>query len=128
MSLSLLNLPTSIACFTGNPALANEATAITISVLTQNVDFFKQWDVLYKENLEASVALLKKLVNEWKVYSRILASSWSDITVKHAMNSFRMKNGKAITKRVANLSLYKEADQSCKLISTRLSRAPPPGK
>ncbi|CAN7099320.1 unnamed protein product [Brassica rapa subsp. narinosa] len=107
----------------GNPALANEATAIAISVLTQNVDCFKQWDVLYKENLEASVALLNKLVDEWKDHSLKLSSSSSDtLTVKHAMNSFRMKNEKAITEGVANPSLYKEADQSCKLISRRLSR------
>ncbi|CAG7869768.1 unnamed protein product, partial [Brassica rapa] len=107
----------------GNPALANEATAIAISVLTQNVDCFKQWDVLYKENLEASVALLNKLVDEWKDHSLKLSSSSSDtLTVKHAINSFRMKNEKAITESVANPSLYKEADQSCKLISRRLSR------
>ncbi|CAN6887052.1 unnamed protein product [Brassica oleracea] len=107
----------------GNPALTNEATAIAISVLTQNVDCFKQWDVLYKENLEASVALLNKLVDEWKDHSLKLSSSSSDtLTVKHAMNSFRMKNEKAITEGVANPSLYKEADQSCKLISRRLSR------
>ncbi|WZZ80656.1 hypothetical protein YC2023_101228 [Brassica napus] len=109
----------------GNPALANEATAIAISVLTQDVDCFKQWDVLYKEHLEASVALLKKLVDEWKDHSLKLSSSSSDtLTVKHAMNSFRMKNEKAITEGVANLSLYKEADQSCKLVSRRLSRGP----
>ena len=86
-----MNLPP-FACFTGNPALANEATAIAISVLTQDADCFKQWDVLYKEHLEASVALLKKLVDEWKDHSLKLSSSSSDtLTVKHAMNSFRMK-------------------------------------
>ncbi|KAG5392704.1 hypothetical protein IGI04_022667 [Brassica rapa subsp. trilocularis] len=107
----------------GNTALANEATAIAISVLTQNVDCFKQWVVLYKENLEASVALLNKLVDEWKYHSLKLSSSSSDtLTVKHAINSFRMKNEKAITEDVANPSLYKEADQACKLISSRLSR------
>ena len=83
-----MNLPP-FACFTGNPALANEATAIAISVLTRNVDCFKQWDVLYKENLEASVALLNKLVDEWEHHSLKLLSSSS--SVKHAMNSFRMK-------------------------------------
>ncbi|KAH0878198.1 hypothetical protein HID58_065592, partial [Brassica napus] len=106
----------------GNPALANEATAIAISVLTQNIDCFKQWDVLYMENLEASVSLLKKLVDEWKVHSLKLSSSPSDtLTLKHAMNSFKMKNEKAITEGVTSLSLYKEADKSCKLISWRLS-------
>ncbi|KAG2260429.1 hypothetical protein Bca52824_079723 [Brassica carinata] len=107
----------------GNPALASEATAIAFSVLTQNVDCFKQWDVLYKEHLEASVALLKKLVDEWEYHApKLLSSSPTDtLTVEHAMNSFRMKNEIAITEGVANLSVYKEADKSCKLISTRLT-------
>ena len=87
-----MNSPPFACLFTGNPALANGATAIAISVLTQNVDCFKQWDVLYKENLEASVALLNELVDEWKDHSLKLSSSSSDtLTVKHAMNSFRMK-------------------------------------
>lgn len=86
-----MNLPP-FACFTGNPALANEATAIAISVLTQNVDCFKQWDVLYKENLEASVLLLKKLVDEWKDHCLKLSPCSDDArTVKHAMYSFRME-------------------------------------
>ena len=86
-----MNLPP-FACFTGNPALANEATAIAISVLTRNVDCFKQWDVLYKENLEASVAVLKRLVDEWKDHSVKLSSSPSDTaTLNRTMKSFRLK-------------------------------------
>ncbi|XP_056845270.1 uncharacterized protein LOC108853232 isoform X1 [Raphanus sativus] len=105
----------------GNPALANEATAIAISVLTQNVDCFTQWEILYKENLEASVLLLKKLVDEWKDHCLKLSPCSDDArTVKHAMYSFRMENEKAITEGVVNLSLYKEADKSCKLILRRL--------
>uniref|UniRef100_A0A0D3CC85 Uncharacterized protein n=1 Tax=Brassica oleracea var. oleracea TaxID=109376 RepID=A0A0D3CC85_BRAOL len=74
------------------------------------------------ENLEASVSLLKKLVDEWKVHPLKLSSSPSDtLTIKHAMNSFKMKKEKAITEGVTNLSLYKEVDKSCKLISRRLS-------
>ncbi|CAH8300682.1 unnamed protein product [Eruca vesicaria subsp. sativa] len=106
-----------------NPALASEATAIAISVLTKNVDCFKLWDVLYKEHLEASAALLKKLVDEWKDHSLKLSSS-DTLTVENAINSFRMKNVKAITEGVANLSLYKEADKACKLISVDSHVAP----
>ncbi|CAH8340572.1 unnamed protein product, partial [Eruca vesicaria subsp. sativa] len=107
----------------GNPALASEATAIAISVLTKDVDCFKLWDVLYKEHFEASAALLKKLVDERKDLSHKLSSSSSDtLTVKNALNSFRMKNKKAIAEGVTNLSLYKEADKACKRISRRLSR------
>ncbi|XP_020871387.1 uncharacterized protein LOC110224164 [Arabidopsis lyrata subsp. lyrata] len=77
----------------GNPVLAKEATEIAIGSLTANVDCFKQWDILYKENLEASVVLLKKLVDEWKDHSLKLISTPSDtLTLNRAMNSFRLKN------------------------------------
>ncbi|WZZ19644.1 uncharacterized protein BNAA09G51360D isoform X1 [Brassica napus] len=108
----------------GNPDVAKEAIEIAIRSVTENVDCFKQWDILYKENLEASVALLKKLVDEWEDHSfKLLSSSSSDaLTVKHAIYRFRMKNEKTITKGVANSFLYEEADKSCKLILRKLSR------
>ncbi|VVB17076.1 unnamed protein product [Arabis nemorensis] len=107
----------------GNPILTKEATAIAIWSVTQNVDCCKHWDNLYKENLEASVAVLKKLVEEWKEHSLKLSSSPSDTaTLNRTMKSFRLKNEEAITEGEANGSLYKEADKSCKVISGRLSR------
>ncbi|KAF3516448.1 hypothetical protein DY000_02063587 [Brassica cretica] len=107
----------------GNPVLAKEATAIAIWALTQNVDCCKHWDSLYKENLEASVALLKRLVEEWKEHSLKLSSSPSDTaSLNRTMKSFRLKNEEAITEGKGNGSLYKEADKSCKVISGRLSR------
>ncbi|CAN7066814.1 unnamed protein product [Brassica oleracea var. botrytis] len=69
--------------------------------------------------LEASVALLKKLVDEWEHHSLKLLSSSS--SVKHAMNSFRMKTGTTITEGVDSF-LYEEAHRSFKLISRSLSR------
>ncbi|XP_056867329.1 uncharacterized protein LOC108862335 isoform X2 [Raphanus sativus] len=98
---------------------ASEATAIAFSLLTQNVDCFMQWDVLYKEYLEASVALLKKLVDERWWIPKLLSSSPTDnLIFEHAMNSFMMKNEiAAIIEEVANLSLYQEADYLCKLLS-----------
>ncbi|KAG7589687.1 Transmembrane protein 214 [Arabidopsis suecica] len=107
----------------GNPVLAKEATAIAIWSVTENVDCCKHWDNLYKENLEASVAVLKKLVEEWKERSVKLSSSPNDaLTLNRTMKSFRLKNEEAITEGGANGSLYKEADKSCKVISGRLSR------
>ncbi|KAL0664724.1 hypothetical protein Bca4012_101562 [Brassica carinata] len=107
----------------GNPVLAKEATAIAIWALTQNVDCCKLWDSLYKENLEASVALLKRLVEEWKEHSLKLSSSPSNTAaLNRTMKSFRLKNEEAITEGKGNGSLYKEADKSCKVISGRLSR------
>ncbi|EFH58399.1 hypothetical protein ARALYDRAFT_346595 [Arabidopsis lyrata subsp. lyrata] len=43
---------------------AKETAAIAIWSVTENVDYFKRWEILYKEHLEASVALLRKLVDE----------------------------------------------------------------
>ncbi|KAF3596180.1 hypothetical protein DY000_02020307 [Brassica cretica] len=107
----------------GNPVLAKEATAIAIWAVTENVDCCKHWDNLYKENLEASVAVLKRFVDEWKDHSVKLSSSPSDTaTLNRTMKSFRLKNEEAITEGRANVSLYKEADKSCKVISGRLSR------
>ncbi|CAF2063913.1 hypothetical protein HID58_072974 [Brassica napus] len=107
----------------GNPVLAKEATAIAIWALTQNVDCCKLWDSLYQENLEASVALLKRLVEEWKEHSLKLSSSPNNTAaLNRTMKSFRLKNEEAITEGKGNGSLYKEADKSCKVISGRLSR------
>ena len=106
----------------GNPVQAKEASAIAIWAVTENVDCCKQWDTLYKENLEASVTVLKRLVDEWKDHSVKLSSSPSDTAaLNRTMKSFRLKNEEAITEGRGNGSLYKEADKSCKVISGRLS-------
>ncbi|XP_019100697.1 PREDICTED: uncharacterized protein LOC104788717 [Camelina sativa] len=108
---------------TGNPGLAKEAAAIAIRSVTEHVDCFNHWDILYKEHLEASVALLRKLADEWKDHApKVLSSPGDTLTVNRAMSSFRLKNEKGITEGGANCSLYKEADESCKLILGRLSR------
>ncbi|EFH62587.1 hypothetical protein ARALYDRAFT_892928 [Arabidopsis lyrata subsp. lyrata] len=107
----------------GNPVLAKEATAIAIWSVTENVDCCRLWENLYEENEEASVAVLKKLVDEWKDHSLKLSSSPSDtLTLSGTMESLRLKNEKAITEGGANGSLYKEAGKSCRVISGRLSR------
>ncbi|ESQ28127.1 hypothetical protein EUTSA_v10018292mg [Eutrema salsugineum] len=106
----------------GNPVLAKEATAIAIWAVTENVDCCKHWDNLYKENLGASVAVLKKLVEEWKDHSLKLSSPSDALTLSRTMKRFRLKNEEAISDGGANASLCKEADKSCKVISGRLSR------
>ncbi|CAN6970780.1 hypothetical protein IGI04_033916 [Brassica rapa subsp. trilocularis] len=107
----------------GNAILADEATSIAIWLLAEDADCFNLWDSIYEENLEASVALLKKLVDEWKDHSLKLSSSPGDIiTLKRTIKSFRKKNVKAIIEGRANASLYIEADKSLKVIRGRLSR------
>ncbi|KAL1192984.1 hypothetical protein V5N11_029519 [Cardamine amara subsp. amara] len=104
---------------TGNPVLAKEATAIAIWSLTENIDCCDCWDNLYEDNLEPSVALLKLLVDKWKVHSLRLSSD--TLTLSHLMKSLMLKNKKAISEGGANASLYREADKSCKVISRKLS-------
>lgn len=107
----------------GNSILANEATSIAVWLLAEDADCFNLWDSIYEENLEASVALLKKLVDEGKERSLKLSSPPSVIlTLKRTIKSFRIKNRKGIAEGRANASLYIEADKSCKVISGRLSR------
>ncbi|XP_010418190.1 PREDICTED: uncharacterized protein LOC104703813 isoform X2 [Camelina sativa] len=73
----------------GNPPLAKEATTIAIWSLTENVDCCKLWERLYYTNKEASGALLKRLVGEWKDHYLKLSSSPSDkLTLSRTMLSF----------------------------------------
>ncbi|CAI9785458.1 unnamed protein product [Fraxinus pennsylvanica] len=53
----------------GTPELSREATGIFLWCLTQNADCYKQWDKIYMDNIEASVAVLRKLAEEWKELS-----------------------------------------------------------
>ncbi|CAH8359287.1 unnamed protein product [Eruca vesicaria subsp. sativa] len=107
---------------TGNPSvLTKEATSIAIRSLTENINCFDHWDRLYMNNPEASVALLKKLIDD-NHFLRLSTSPIDTLTVNQIMESFRRKNKRAIAEGGANCSLYKEADKYCKLISRRLSR------
>uniref|UniRef100_A0A1J3HBT7 Uncharacterized protein n=1 Tax=Noccaea caerulescens TaxID=107243 RepID=A0A1J3HBT7_NOCCA len=72
---------------------------------------------------KASVALLKKLVDEWKHHSLKLSSSPRDTRIlNRTMKSFVLKNEQGITEVGASAFLYKEADKYSKEISRRLSR------
>ncbi|KAL4339133.1 hypothetical protein GQ457_08G015060 [Hibiscus cannabinus] len=102
----------------GVPELSKAASDIFIWCLTQNPECYKQWDVLYLDNLEASVAILRKLANEWKEHS--VKHSTVD-PLRETLKSFRLKNEKAEVDADVDASL-KEADKYCKLILGRLSR------
>ncbi|CAN6938262.1 unnamed protein product, partial [Brassica oleracea] len=102
--------------------LAEEATSIAIRCLSQNVYCFDHWDKLYTDNLVASVALLKKLVDDDHFF-RLPSDALLTVIVNQTMESFRRKNKRAIiAEGGANCSLYKEADEYCTLISKSLSR------
>ncbi|KAM1189721.1 hypothetical protein ACFX2J_025366 [Malus domestica] len=105
----------------GIPDLSKEASGLFIWCLTQNPECYRQWDVLYLDNLYASVVLLKKLSDEWKEKSVKHASL---DPLRETLKSFREKNDKALAggDDVARHSLLKDADKYCKQILGRLSQ------
>ncbi|CAN4090546.1 unnamed protein product [Withania somnifera] len=72
----------------GNPELSREATNIFSWCLTQSSDCYKQWDKIYLDNVEASVAVLRKLTEDWKEFSRRQSSLEA---LKETLKSFRQK-------------------------------------
>ncbi|XP_009781515.1 uncharacterized protein [Nicotiana sylvestris] len=103
----------------GNPKLSREATNIFNWCLTQSADCYKQWDKIYLDNIEASVAVLRKLNEEWKE----LSSRQSSLeALKETVKSFRQKNEKSLTGAVdAHRSHFRDADKYCKILLSRLS-------
>ncbi|KAJ4874829.1 Tetratricopeptide-like helical domain protein [Raphanus sativus] len=57
----------------------------------ESVDCFEDWDIVYRENLEASVALLKMLLGQRRVFLRLSKSPSDTLTVNQTMESFRRK-------------------------------------
>ncbi|KAM1114434.1 hypothetical protein ACFX13_047990 [Malus domestica] len=105
----------------GIPDLSKEASGLFIWCLTQNPECYRQWDILYLDNLDASVVLLKKISDEWKEHSVKHASL---DPLRETLKSFREKNDKALAAGddVAHHSLLKDADKYCKQILGRLSQ------
>ncbi|KAL7090823.1 hypothetical protein ACP275_12G066300 [Erythranthe tilingii] len=105
----------------GIPALSQEATNIFIWCLSQNSDCYKQWDKIYVDNIEASVAALRKLSEEWK---RISLKQSSHQALGETLKSFRQKNEKELSEGVdvARQTYIKDADKYCKAILGRVSR------
>ncbi|GMN28496.1 hypothetical protein TIFTF001_002076 [Ficus carica] len=101
--------------------LSREASDIFIWCLTQNSRCYKQWDVLYLENLEASVKILKRLSREWNQRS---AQHLTLDPLRETVKKFRQKNLEELAKEEddARHALLNEADKYSKIILGRLSR------
>ncbi|KAH6759568.1 transmembrane protein of unknown function DUF2359 [Perilla frutescens var. hirtella] len=104
----------------GIPTLSEEATSIFIWCLIQNPDCYKQWDKIYADNIEASVATLRKLSEEWKILSLEQPSLQA---LAETLKSFRLKNDKALSGGldVSRQSYFREADKYCKAMLGRIS-------
>ncbi|KAL1556557.1 transmembrane protein 214-A-like protein [Salvia divinorum] len=103
----------------GIPALSEEASSIFIWCLSQNPDCFKQWEKIYDDNIEASVAALRKLGENWKEFS----SKQSSLQVRDTLKKFMQKNEKALNggADATRQTLFKDADKYRKIVSGRLS-------
>ncbi|CAN0871657.1 Transmembrane protein 214-A [Linum grandiflorum] len=104
-----------------NQQLSKEAAGISVWCFTQNPECYKQWVKVYEDDLRASVAVLKRLSEEWKELSQKLAPF---DPLRETIRDFRKKNEKAMGKghSDADIAQYKEADKYCKAIQGRLSR------
>ncbi|CAN0877094.1 Transmembrane protein 214-A [Linum grandiflorum] len=102
----------------GNPELSKEAAAITVWCFTQNPECYKQWAKVYQDDLRASVAVLKRISEQWKELSEKLAPF---DPLRETIRDFRQKNEKAMAQG-ADLALYKESDKYCKAIQGKVSR------
>ncbi|KAB5538069.1 hypothetical protein DKX38_015602 [Salix brachista] len=102
------------------PELSKEAAGISIWCLTQNADCYKQWDKVYQDNLEASVAVLKRLLEGWKELSVKLAPL---DPMRETIKNFRQKNEKGMEPEAdaTRQALFREADKLCKALSAKLS-------
>ncbi|KAK7300692.1 hypothetical protein RJT34_11540 [Clitoria ternatea] len=104
-----------------NPDLSKEASSIFIWCLTQNPECYKQWDLLYMDNLEASIVVLRKLSDEWKEHC---VKHPSLDPLRETLKSFSQKNERALAKvgDGASQALVKDADKCCKAILGRSSQ------
>ncbi|XP_060966489.1 uncharacterized protein LOC115718005 isoform X1 [Cannabis sativa] len=103
------------------PDLSKEASDIFIWCLTQSSECYKQWDMMYLENLESSVVVLRKLTGEWKAHS---VKHLTLDPLRETLKSFRQKNLKELTNKgdSAHHALLKEAEKYSKALLGRLTR------
>ena len=72
----------------GNPYVAREATKTAIWSLAKDFVCWRRWNYIYKENLEASVAILKTIVEDLKADSLKLSSSSEGVMTTFIVHIF----------------------------------------
>ncbi|XP_058731154.1 uncharacterized protein LOC131602944 [Vicia villosa] len=102
-----------------NPELSKEAAGISIWCFSQSTECYKQWEKVYLDNIVASVAVLKKLSDDWKVQATKLSPYES---LREIIKNFRQKNEKALASETDAARFFKDADKYCKIISGRVSQ------
>lgn len=83
------------------------------------MECYKLWEKLYLDNLDASVAVLKKLSTEWKEYSGKISGDALRMTLKN----LKAKNEEVLSGDVdaSKQASIKEADKYCKVLWRKLS-------
>ncbi|KAI3447520.1 hypothetical protein Pfo_004185 [Paulownia fortunei] len=109
-----------IAAGEGSLDLSQEASDLCIWCLNMNHDCYKQWEDIYLENLEGSVVVLKKLLEEWKAFS---VKQPTLEPLKESIKKFRVKNEKAMSggDNAARQASLKVAEKYCKMLLGQLS-------
>uniref|UniRef100_A0A7N0USR2 Transmembrane protein n=1 Tax=Kalanchoe fedtschenkoi TaxID=63787 RepID=A0A7N0USR2_KALFE len=104
----------------GIPGLSKEAGEISVWCLTQHGDCYKQWEKMYDENLEASVAILKKLSVEWKQYA---TKHVSLDPLRETLLHFKLKNENGLSNEedTSRIPLFKDAEKYCRTLLGRVS-------
>ncbi|KAK8647539.1 hypothetical protein V6N13_121273 [Hibiscus sabdariffa] len=110
-----------VAAGESSPALSNEAAEIVIWCLNQNADCYRQWDKVYLDNLKASVAVLKRLSEEWKEQT---AKFVTLDPMREAIKNFTNKNEKAMNGAAdsTELAFFHNAEKYCKHVTWKLRR------
>ncbi|KAJ6819854.1 uncharacterized protein M6B38_401610 [Iris pallida] len=119
---SLQLLPSAVkALQESNLELSKEAADVFIWCLVQNPECYKQWEKVHLDNIDASVAVLRKLSDEWKEY---LVKLSPPNTLKVTLKNLRAKNEQALSGAVdaSNQAAIKEADKYCKVILGKCTR------
>ncbi|KAL0316156.1 UNVERIFIED_CONTAM: hypothetical protein Sradi_5493800 [Sesamum radiatum] len=100
--------------------LSEEAGDLCIWCLTMNQDCYKQWEDIYLENVEGSILVLKKLLDEWKVFS--VKQPILD-PLKKSIQRLRVKNQKAMAgcENAARYASLRVAETYCKMLLGEIS-------
>ncbi|WOL01187.1 hypothetical protein Cni_G09901 [Canna indica] len=102
-----------------NQELTQEATDIFIWCLIHNAECYKQWEKLHLDNVDASIAVLRKLSTEWRKYSVKISKDTLKVTLKH----LRAKNEEVLLTNMdpSKLAPIKDADKYCKAVLGKLT-------
>ncbi|XP_027072139.1 uncharacterized protein [Coffea arabica] len=95
----------------GNAKLSDKATGLFVLSLVFNPECYKRWDRVYEDDVDKSVAILRKLKKLW-----VHLDSYEDLV--DTLKRFRQKNEKVVLSGgkggARRQAMFIEADEHCK--------------